>query len=245
MLRLTFCAALMGVSTTAHAADEQQSPSIDLSGTAMVASDYRFRGISLSDGRPALQGSLTATYRSGLYATAWASNIDGLGELGGSNLEVDLGAGYKFSRGSTTYDAGLLYYAYPGSSGGDFEFFEPYASVSHQSGRTTGRLSMAIAPAQSAIGNRSNIYVAADVSYVLEVAPVTLRTHIGRSDGKTTLSPGGGYTDWSLGAETQWRKVVLGLSLAGTSISRTDARAVGARPRDVEPSVVATASLAF
>ena len=245
MLRPILCAAMATAATPALAAAEQPSPPIELTGSATLTSDYRFRGISLSDRGPALQGSLTATHRSGLYATAWASNIDGFGELGGSNLEVDLSAGYRFSRGSTTYDAGLVYYAYPGSSSGDFEFFKPYASVSHQRGRVAAKVGVAFAPAQSAIGNRSNIYLAGDLSVGIKDAPVTLKAHIGRSEGDTTLSPGGGYTDWFAGVETAWRGVSFGLAYLDTNISKGEARVVGARPRDVGSAVVASATVAF
>ncbi len=245
MLRAILLAALAGVATPAVAAKEQPSSPIDLTGTATLASDYRFRGISLSGHGPALQGSLTATHRSGLYATAWASNIDGFGELGGSNLEVDLSAGYRSSRGDTTYDAGLVYYAYPGSSGGTFEFFEPYASVSHQRGRVAAKVGVAFAPAQAAIGARSNIYVAGDLNIGIKDAPLTFKAHVGLSEGDTTLSPGGGYTDWSAGAETAWRGVNVGLAYIDTNINKSGARRVGARPRDVGASFIASATIGF
>ena len=46
----------------------------DITATATVVSDYRFRGVSLSDRDPAVQGSVDITYR-GFYAGAWASSI--------------------------------------------------------------------------------------------------------------------------------------------------------------------------
>ena len=111
--------------------EETEEPKLKISGGATLASQYRFRGISLSDEKAALQGTINLSHQSGFYAGVWGSSLDGFGELGGSNLEADFYAGYRRQiADGIVIDAGLLYYAYPGSRGGDFEFFEPYANVS-------------------------------------------------------------------------------------------------------------------
>lgn len=79
-----------------------------LSGSASVASDYRFRGISLTDGRAAAQAALVYDHASGAYAGAFASNVrlarhSGLQSLGyaglawraGRDLTWDIGAAYS------------------------------------------------------------------------------------------------------------------------------------------------------
>lgn len=43
---------------------------------AGLFSDYRSRGISQTQGDPAVQGSATLTHSSGLYVGAWSSNVD-------------------------------------------------------------------------------------------------------------------------------------------------------------------------
>ena len=48
---------------------------IDISGEAGLVSDYRYRGVSLSRGHPALQAELTLEHESGLYADLWGSTL--------------------------------------------------------------------------------------------------------------------------------------------------------------------------
>lgn len=70
-------------------------PALTVTGGATLASQYRFRGISLSDEKAAIQGTINVNHDSGFYAGLWASSLDGFGELGGSNVELDLYGGYK------------------------------------------------------------------------------------------------------------------------------------------------------
>lgn len=164
----------------------QDESAFTVSGGVTLASQYRFRGISLSDKKVAVQGTVNLNHTSGLYTGVWASSLDGFGELGGSNVEVDLYAGFKTDVGDgVMLDAGLLYYAYPGSTGGDFEFFEPYANVSGTMGPVTAKAGVAFAPSQKALGNNSNIYVFGDVSSAIPTTPITIKGHIGYSKGNT------------------------------------------------------------
>ncbi|MBI4289915.1 MAG: hypothetical protein HY661_00380 [Betaproteobacteria bacterium] len=80
-------------------------------------SEYVFRGIRQTDGKPALQGGLDYAHSSGWYAGTWASNISWLEDAGAytsSSLEWDFYGGYKGSFGEFGYDIGLLQYYYPG-----------------------------------------------------------------------------------------------------------------------------------
>lgn len=226
-------------------AAEALPPVVDLAASIGIVTDYRFRGISLSDTHPSFRGSMVATHRSGAYAGISAYTLDGFGELGGSNLELDLSAGYRRSIGPVTADAGLLYYAYPGSSGGSFEFFEPYASVSAPIGPVTARLSAAYAPPQDGLNGNGNLYLAGELALPIRSTPVTLRARLGRSRGDTPLTPGGQYHEWLVGADYGLGQVTLGAAITGTDIAAADACAAGARPRDTQPTVSLTAALGF
>lgn len=46
-----------------------------MSGSAVIVSDYRFRGVSLSDERPAAQFAVSYDHESGAYAGAFASTV--------------------------------------------------------------------------------------------------------------------------------------------------------------------------
>jgi uncharacterized protein (TIGR02001 family) len=221
-------------------------PAFTVAGGVTLATQYRFRGISLSDEQPALQGTLNLNHRSGFYAGVWGSNLDGFGELGGSNLELDLYAGWKHQVASgVTVDAGLLYYAYPGSTGGHFEFFEPYASVTVTRGPVTGKVGVAFAPSQDALADNSNRYVYGELSLAIPHTPVTLTSHLGNSHGNTPLTPSGDYLDWSLGATIAWRNLTLGVAYVDTNLNATEAALGGATHDIVDGAVVATLGASF
>lgn len=232
------------VRASAEAAEAK--PALTTSGGVTLVSQYRFRGIGLSDEKAALQGTLNLNHKSGAYVGAWASSLDGFGELGGSNLELDLYGGYRheFAKG-LTLDAGLLYYAYLGSKGGKFEFFEPYANVSGKIGSATVKVGAAFAPAQKAIGGNSNIYLFNDNSLAVAGTPIALISHIGWSKGRTTLTPGGDYLDWALGAQASWRNLTAGVAYVDTDISRRDALAAGATKGIVDSAVVLSLGASF
>ena len=99
----------------ARAAD---APAPFLSSTANVnlVSDYRFRGIDQTWGKPAIQGGADLAFANGAYAGVWASNVSGNSYPGGS-LEMDLYAGYngKFND-DFGYTVGGYGYIYPGAN---------------------------------------------------------------------------------------------------------------------------------
>ena len=82
-----------------------------LSGDIGITSDYRFRGISNSDNKAAIQGSLNLEHRSGWYAGVWASNVD----LDiGTHLETDYYAGYVLPLSeNSSVDINYTYFDYP------------------------------------------------------------------------------------------------------------------------------------
>ena len=71
-----------------------------VNGGATVVSDYRFRGISQTNRRFAIQGTVSVSHSSGVYATVWGSSIDDY-VAAGADAELDLIIGYKKTFGST------------------------------------------------------------------------------------------------------------------------------------------------
>ena len=84
-----------------------------------LVSDYLFRGISQTRGKPALQGGADYSHSSGLYAGVWGSNIKWVSDAQNVSVpvEVDLYGGYKnaFAGGDWNYDVGYIAYTYGGS----------------------------------------------------------------------------------------------------------------------------------
>lgn len=81
-----------------------------------LVSQYRFRGIDQTWGRPALQGGVDLAWPAGWYAGLWASNVSGR-SYAGASAEVDLYAGYN-GRWSDdlSYTVGAYGYWYPGGN---------------------------------------------------------------------------------------------------------------------------------
>ncbi|AJC20847.1 TorF family putative porin [Pandoraea pulmonicola] len=101
-------------------------------------SDYRFRGISQTAKRPAVQGGFDVAHESGLYAGVWASNISWISDGNSAvsaPIEMDIYGGWKKEIiPDWTIDVGGLQYYYPGTypSGTYYprpHTFELYAAV--------------------------------------------------------------------------------------------------------------------
>ncbi len=97
------------------------APDYTLTANVGLFSQYSFRGIAQTAGKPAVQGGFDWAHSSGFYLGTWGSNISWLEDFGAytrSSLEWDFYGGYKNNfPGSEdwSYDVGTLYYYYPGS----------------------------------------------------------------------------------------------------------------------------------
>lgn len=208
---------------------EEDTKAVTVSGSATVVSDYRFRGISQSDKRFALQGSITVAHKSGFYASVWGSSIDDYItsplNTPGADAELDLIGGYKKSFGDTTVDVGVLYYYYPGKTGfANTDFIEPYIGVTQAVGPVTAKVSMAYAPKQKALAlanpKDDNLYGALDLSGSLGESGVGVTAHLGHNFQKSFLSAGKKYTDWSLGLTYAVGPVTLGVTYVDTNFAK-------------------------
>jgi uncharacterized protein (TIGR02001 family) len=108
-------AALLPLSIPAVKAAEP-TPEIEISGNVSLVSDYRFRGISQTDKKPAIQGGFDLSHKSGLYLGTWASNVSQWANPGGS-MEIDFYGGYATELPmGIGLDIGHIWYQYPGNN---------------------------------------------------------------------------------------------------------------------------------
>ena len=85
----------------------------NFSATVTFTTDYVLRGISQTDSKPAVQGSLDYKHPSGAYVGIWGSNVDD--SISKGDLELDIYGGYTFELFSNfNLDASIIYYYYPG-----------------------------------------------------------------------------------------------------------------------------------
>lgn len=249
---LTFascCAVCCAATRPAPAIAADLAHGFTINGGATIVSDYRFRGISQTDRRAAIQGTVSISHASGFYATIWASSIDDYVADGG-DAEIDLIGGWRHSWDGTTLDIGALYYYYPGAGaitpGYDSDFVEPYVSIAHAFGPITAKATANYAPRQAALtvgnGKEDNLYLAGDLSTAIPHTGLGLAAHLGHSFGPSYLTVGRGYSDWNIGATYTRGPLTLGLQYVDTDATfitpQTGRNASG-------PGVVASLGIAF
>ena len=200
----------LAVSAPAFAQDEaaeEASGPITLTGGVALVSDYRFRGVSLSDKDFAVQPYLTVKHESGFYVGAWASNLS---ENTGDDLEVDLYAG--FSGGdAVTYDIGATYYLYPGVS--SFNYVEFTGKLGTTVGPATIGGQLSYVPSQDNTGNTDNIYVATNAAFAIPGTPLNLTGSVGYEDGFFANDK----VDWSVGVSGSSNGFTLGVAYVDTN----------------------------
>jgi uncharacterized protein (TIGR02001 family) len=195
---------------------DAQVNAFDLSTTISVVSDYRFRGISLSNKKPAVQASVDVSHKSGVYASVWGSTIS---NYGGANFEVDAALGWKNTVGPVTLDLGGTAYLYPGGTA--VNAFETYAYVGKTIGPAQLRAGIVYAPKQKNLGGADNIYFTADARVGVPKTPFTVTASVGHEHG-AFAGPTGNKWDWSFGAEYTRAPFTLGFSYVDTNIADVD-----------------------
>ncbi|MGE0313691.1 MAG: TorF family putative porin [Lautropia sp.] len=195
-------------------ASAQSDPAAStLTANAAVVSDYRFRGVSQTFRKPALQGGVDYGHSSGLYVGSWASMVDKDFYADSAGIELDIYGGYKFPLGAGwTGDVGLLQYLYPGES--LYNTLEAYIGASWN--WFAIKYSHSLNDKFFGVpGARGSGYLDATLTYPLQEG-LNLIAHIGRQniagDGNS-----GSYTDYRLGATYDWVGFTWGASVYSTS----------------------------
>lgn len=186
---------------------EESSNGISVSANVALTSDYRFRGLSFSDGDIAVQGGIDVSHDSGFYIGTWASSIEDSATFGHTELDLYGGWSGEVTSGLSV-DVGLLYYAYPngqGGAAGPSDYFEPYASVTGAIGPVEVTSGVAWAPSQDSLGNDDNVYIYTGISGGIPNTPISLNATVGINDGSLGNPTGqlfdDNYVDWKIGAD--------------------------------------------
>lgn len=198
--------AVPAAAMTESAAEEANT--IDTAFSLGAVSDYRYRGLSLSNKKPALQTEVSVSHANGLYARLWGSTI---ADNGGADIETQVSFGYYVEFGAFNADVQAAYYAYPGASA------DNYGEVSARLGRRIGPAELgatvSYAPAQQGTGDLDNLYVGLDGNLPLLGDTVALASTFGVEDGAF----GDRKIDWSLGVTGEKAGLSLGLMYVDTS----------------------------
>ena len=203
-----------------------------------AVTDYRYRGISQTRLKPAVQGGVDYAL-GGFYVGAWASTIKWIKDFGGdAKVEIDLYGGYKGEIiKDLGYDVGVLSYLYPSNKlevvGTDANTTEIYGALTWET--ATLKYSHAVTNTFGYTDSKGSFYL--DLSAGFDVGGgVTLTPHVGYQKIKGPFETRGPTptTRWSLSKDFSGFVVSLGayrhrrqqvvLRLAGATASSSAQR---------------------
>ena len=215
--------ATLAASSAAFAQAKAPEPDYTLSYNLGAVTEYRYRGLSQTGKKPALQGGVDFAHKNGVYLGAWGSTISWIKDSTTAPnttkgpLEVDLYGGYKGSINDTfSYDVGGLQYWYVGNNlgntlgFGNANTFEFYGALT--AGPVTAKYSRSLGNLFGTPNSKGSGYLDLSASFDLgsgwSVAP-----HLGIQNVKNVANVS--YTDYSLAVN----KDIDGLVLSATFVS--------------------------
>ncbi len=213
-----------GVAARAEDAPAGDTPAVTFTGTAAFVTDYRFRGVSLSDRDIAGQASIVATSKIGFFASIWGSTIEPIGAYvdkdgfhNGSEQEIDLTAGFTKTFGAITPTIGALYYVYPGGRG--VSYIEPFATIAGTLGPVGLTAGVNYVPSQSHTGNNDNLYLWLLGTYGIGKSPFTVKASVGREKGAFDYGSSS-KIDYMVGVDAKYKFLTLGVQYIGNDLDR-------------------------
>ncbi len=225
MKKLLLSAAIATILSGNFAFAEEAKPDNEVSFNIAGVSDYRYRGLSQTRLKPALQGGADYVNNpSGFYAGTWLSTIKWTKDSGGGgDLEVDLYAGKKGEIVTdVSYDVGVLSYVYPSNGLGKVAGFadanttEVYGQIGY--GPAYIKYSHTVTNLFGFVDSKNSGYL--DLGANFEVAPgYTLGLHYGHQSVKNNTAYA--YDDWKIGITKEFVGVTFGLAAVGTNAEKT------------------------
>ncbi|WP_427914090.1 TorF family putative porin [Ramlibacter sp. MMS24-I3-19] len=220
-LKATVLLSTLVLSGAVLAQAKAPEPDYTLSYNIGGVTEYRYRGISQSARKPALQGGIDFAHKSGFYLGTWASTIrwikdssNGVADAKGP-VELDVYGGYKGAINDTfSYDVGGLEYWYVGNTyknitGTNANTFELYGALT--AGPTTVKYSHATTDLFGTPNSKGSGYL--DVSATFDLGSgFSLVPHVGAQRIKNL----GTYHDASLTLAKDWSGVVASAAVVTT-----------------------------
>lgn len=186
-----------------------------------LVTDYRYRGISQSRLKPALQGGIDYAAPGGFYVGAWGSTIKWIKDLGGdADVEIDLYGGWKGEvMKDLTLDVGVLTYQYPSNKlDPSANTTELYGALTY--GPATLKYSHAVTNTFANADSKNSFYL--DLSAGFDVGNgITVTPHVGYQKIKGPATDVATYTDYSLTVAKDFSGFLLSAALVGTDADKS------------------------
>lgn len=184
-----------------------------------VVTDYRYRGISQSRLKPAVQGGGDYTAGS-FYVGTWASTIKWIKDIpgGDASFEWDIYGGYKGEiTKELSYDVGVLTYVYPSNKlSPSANTTEIYGALTY--GPVTARYSHSLTDTFANPDSKNSFYL--DLSATFDVAGFAVVPHVGYQKFKGPVSSLATYTDYSVTVSKDFNGIVPSLAIVGTDADK-------------------------
>ena len=213
--KTAIAAAISGLFAPAAFAQATPAPEASpVTANVTVVNDYRFRGISQSNFKPAIQGGFDYAHESGIYIGSWNSSISWISDLSpgaSAPIEMNFYGGFKKELIAPGFasDIGVYQYAYP--TAGKLTILNPntteiYAAQNFTAGPLTGFLNFSYAVTNT-FGNANSAgsyYPDLTMNYDTGIMGIALNAHVGYqyiagSPGGVSNSNTYSYTDWKIG----------------------------------------------
>lgn len=192
------------------------------SGNIALATDYEFRGLSQTNGNPAVQGGLD--YVNGqFYAGTWASNVSF-----SNGPELDFYAGFTPTLGPVALNLGVIGYFYPGArdDAAEFDYYEAKAAgtITPVSGLSlTG--SAYYSPdffGETGTAFYTELAGAYTINDALSISGAFGHQTIDDVNGPAPGSSNGNYNTWNLGVTYTLQGFAIDARYVDTDINPTD-----------------------
>ena len=133
--RLLAAAMTLAAPFTAAAADDEAGPLPGtLTSNIALTNDYIFRGVTQTNHNAAVQGGLDWDTGQGFHFGTWGSTLN-FNDANAATMELDLYGGYGGKIDNFSYDAGLIYYWYPGAPTSlHYDLWEVYGKAGYDFG---------------------------------------------------------------------------------------------------------------
>lgn len=189
---------------------------------AEATTDERRRGLSWSDGDPALSVDAAAVL-AGFDVSARAVTTRGSARHAGADGVIDLEVARGFDLGAIRLRARAIGHMFVDAAGSQ-DYVELGGLGSYTLGPVTIDAGATYAPDQRAIGG-DNLYLFANARAGIPATPFSVVAGVGRSSGSVDeplraarLRPAGSYTDWRVGVSWVRSPLTLAVDYVGNDI---------------------------
>jgi len=215
----------------------------EITGNIQVTSDYVFRGISLNDNGPAVQGGIDWS-NDHFYVGAWGSTVV-------EGAEVDIYAGWTPTTGPVTWDLGIITYNYPGAHddpGARFNYYELKAAGSMDVMEHLNLGAAVYYSPENYGGTGAATYWEINGTYTvndaLNFTAAFGNQEIEDPDGPGPITNSDSYNTWNIGATYTWHAFEFDLRYTDTDIEAgSDIEAYTYGPSSYDSNVIFTAKL--